>query len=55
MAREFSARSVTVARDRPGFIDNDMTCIYDDFCERSCLKTHTIPLKPTSKVEDIAD
>ena len=53
LAREFSARSVTVNAIAPGFIDTDMTSGLDDRVKEVALGT--IPLKRFGKVEDIAE
>ena len=53
LAREFSARSVTVNAIAPGFIDTDMTSGLDDRVKEVALGT--IPLKRFGRVEDIAE
>jgi len=53
LAREFSARSVTVNAVAPGFIDTDMTTGLDDRVKEVALSQ--VPLKRFGSVDDIAD
>ena len=53
LAREFSARSVTVNAIAPGFIDTDMTSELDERVKEGALGT--IPLKRFGTVSDIAE
>ena len=53
LAREFSARSVTVNAIAPGFIDTDMTSELDERVKEGALST--IPLKRFGQVPDIAE
>jgi 3-oxoacyl-[acyl-carrier protein] reductase len=53
LAREFSARSVTVNAIAPGFIDTDMTSELDERVKEGALGT--IPLKRFGTVADIAE
>ena len=53
LAREFSARSVTVNAIAPGFIDTDMTSGLDERVRDAALSQ--VPLKRFGKVADIAE
>ena len=53
LAREFSARSVTVNAIAPGFIETDMTSELDERVKEGALAT--IPLKRFGQVSDIAE
>ena len=53
LAREFSARSVTVNAIAPGFIDTDMTSELDERVKEGALGT--IPLKRFGTVSDISE
>ncbi len=53
LAREFSARSVTVNAVAPGFIDTDMTSELDERVKEVALSA--IPLKRFGQVSDIAE